>query len=303
MMMKWIVILFITLVLFISGCTSSTETNADFPYVDTGVDMESWVIVPAGEFLMGLHDHETLIDYDYEIMVTDVTNAQYASYLNEAIASGTIKIIGNEIVGYYPGDEFHGYEHEEEIEEGDWLHIPLDDPSLRLDYEDQAFIVKQGYENHPMTIVTWFGAKSYCEFYGWRLPTEEAWEKAARGTDGRPYPWGDGIERNNANYYSSKDIFEKISTGTSDTTPVGFYNGQTYEGYQTLDSPSPYGAYDMAGNVWQWTGDVYDNQHYRYMRGGSKENYAYNLRVWTRNSAGPDYYSPNVGFRCVRDIE
>jgi len=152
-----------------------------------------------------------------------------------------------------------------------------------------------------MVIVTWFGAKAYCEFYGWRLPTEIEWEKAARGIDGRPFPWGDEIERNNANYYSSHDLFEKIVGGLGDTTPVGFYNGRTYDGYETLDSASPYGLYDMAGNVWQWTGDVYEDQHYRYLRGGSRENYAYDLRVWTRNSAGPTYYSPNVGFRCVRD--
>ena len=57
----------------------------------------------------------------------------------------------------------------------------------------------------------------------------------------------------------------------------------------------------MAGNVWQWVGDDYPDQHYRYMRGGSKESYAYNLRIWTRNSAGPTFYSPSVGFRCVRE--
>ena len=59
----------------------------------------------------------------------------------------------------------------------------------------------------------------------------------------------------------------------------------------------------MAGNVWHWVGDVYELQHYRYLRGGSKADYAYNLRVWTRNNAGPDYHSPSVGFRCVRDVE
>lgn len=145
------------------------------------------------------------------------------------------------------------------------------------------------------------GAMSYRDFYDWRLPSEIEWEKATRCVDSRPYPWGDSIERNNANYYSSHDIFEKIAGGLGDTTPVGFYNGQTYEDYETLDSPSPYGLYDMAGNVWQWTGDVYEDQHYRYMHGGAKDNYAYNLRVWTRNSAGPEHYGPNIGFRCGRD--
>ncbi len=107
----------------------------------------------------------------------------------------------------------------------------------------------------------------------------------------------------NANYYSSQDIFEKTFGKQGSTAPVGFYNGSVYDDFITSDSPSPYGLYDMAGNVWQWTGDVYENQHYRYMRGGSKDTYGYNLRVWTRNSAGPEYYSPAVGFRCARNSQ
>jgi formylglycine-generating enzyme required for sulfatase activity len=301
--MKLVLIFLVLSILLLVSCTPSDVSTTPSPRINTGIDSDSWVLIPAGEFLMGLHDHETDLDYNYEIMVTDVTKAKYAEYLNAALSSASVKIVADRIVGYYPGDEFRGYEHEEEIEAGDWLYIPLDDPGLRLNFDGESFSSMPGYENHPMTLVTWFGAKAYCEFYNWRLPTEEEWEKAARGEDARPFPWGDGIEPNRANYYSSHDIFEKIVGGLGDTTPVGFYNGQSYEGFSTLDSPSPYGLYDMAGNVWQWTGNVYDNQHYRYMRGGSKDNYAYNLRVWTRNSAGPNYYSPGVGFRCVRDLE
>jgi formylglycine-generating enzyme required for sulfatase activity len=288
--------------IFLAGCGSGagSASGEPPPIVETGIDPDAWVRIPAGEFLLGLHEHETLVEYDYEAMVTDVTNAQYARYLNEALAAGSIEIVDDQVMGYYPGDEFHAHEHEEEIPAGNYVHLPLDDEGLRLDFDGQNFTPKTGYENHPMVLVSWFGAKAYCEFYGWRLPSEIEWEKAARGGDARPFPWGDEIARNNANYYSSHDVFEKIWGGAGGTTPVGFYNGKTYDGYETLDSPSPYGLYDMAGNVWQWTNDVYENQHYRYMRGGSKENYGYNLRVWTRNSAGPSYYSPSVGFRCAR---
>jgi formylglycine-generating enzyme required for sulfatase activity len=243
-----------------------------------------------------------MVDYDYEIMVTTVTNAQYASYLNEALSSGTVKIAGDQVVGYYPGDEFHGYRHEEEISAGDWRHVTINDPGLRLAYQNHTFSPLEGYENHPMVHVTWFGAEAYCDFIGARLPSEVEWEKAARGTDGRPYPWGDEIHAENANFYSSHDIFEKIVGKQGDTTPVGFYNGNVYAGFQTIDSPSPYGLYDMAGNVWQWTGDVYKGAHYRTLRGGSKADYGYNLRVWTRNNSHPDYASPSVGFRCVRSL-
>jgi formylglycine-generating enzyme required for sulfatase activity len=288
--------------IFLTSCGSVGVVSTTPPSIDTGVDPNAWSLVPAGEFLMGLHEHETNLDYNYEIMVTDVTNGQYAAYLNEALLAGKVKIVGDEIVGYYPGDEFHAHEHEFEIKAGDWLHIPLGEPGLRMQYDGKSFTPLSGYEDHPVTMVTWFGAKAYCEFYEWRLPSEAEWEKAARGQDARPYPWGEGIKPNSANYYSSHDVFEKIAGKLGDTTPVGFYNGGTYGGYHTLDSPSPYGLYDMAGNVWQWTGNVYQDQHYRFMRGGSKDNYAYNLRVWTRNSAGPDYYSPAVGFRCLREI-
>ena len=283
----------------LTGCSSqATGTPAQ---IDPGIDPEAWVLIPAGVFLQGQHEHEVLLEDDYEMMVTDVTNAQFADYLNEAVKKGSLKIDGDQIVGYYPGDIFHGYEHEMEISAGDWLHVPLAEKELRLAQVDGRFLSKPGYENHPMVMVTWFGAKAYCEYHGWRLPTEAEWEKAARGEDNRPYPWGNKISPQHANYYSSHDLFEKVIGGLGDTTPVGMYNGKTYSGFETLDSASPYGLYDMAGNVWQWMGNVYPDQHYRYLRGGSKADYSYNLRVWMRNSAGPDYYSVNVGFRCVRD--
>ena len=83
--------------------------------------------------------------------------------------------------------------------------------------------------------------------------------------------------------------------------PGGFYNGQTYAGYLTLNSASPYGLYDMAGNVWQWVGDIIAGLRDRFLHGGSKDTDDMDLRVWARNSAIPTYYSPGVGFRCVKN--
>ena len=112
--------------------------------------------------------------------------------------------------------------------------------------------------------------------------------------------WGEQITASNANFYASRDPFEDMRSVGSRTTPVGFYNGQTYAGFVTADSASPYGLYDMAGNVWQWTGDVYEGMHYRFLRGGSKDVYDMDLRLWVRNNATPTYVSPGVGFRCAR---
>jgi len=296
--MKCILPTILLLAVFLASC-APLDLNAASPTFDTGVDPNTWAQIPAGEFYAGQHEKlETTAAY--EIMITDVTTAQYASFLNEALAAGYIQVDGDQIVGFYPGDEFHGVKHEERIGAGDWIFIPLNDPSQRIQWDGTTFTVQGGYENHPMTMVSWFGAWGYCGYNGWRLPTEVEWEKAGRGTDTRPFPWGDEMLRENANFYASRDPFEDMSTYGSRTTPVGFYNGNTYAGYTTLNSASPYGLFDMAGNVWQWTGDVYEGMHYRFLRGGSKDTYDMDLRLWVRNNATPTYVSPGVGFRCAR---
>ena len=296
--MRRILITLSLLAILLSAC-GEVDLNAPLPVFDTGIDPNVWAQIPAGDFYFGQHE-DVESTGAYEIMITDVTTAQYADFLNAALADGSVKVDDGTIVGYYPGDVFRSVKHEEEINAGDWLFIPLDDPSQRIKFDGSQFTVQAGYENHPMTMVTWFGAWGYCEYNDWRLPTEMEWEKAGRGTDTRPFPWGDEIYRNNANFYASRDPFEDMSSFGSRTSPVGFFNGKTYDGYATFDSASPYGLYDMAGNVWQWMGNVYEGMHYRFMRGGSKDVYDMDLRLWVRNNATPTYYSPGVGFRCAR---
>jgi len=303
-MKKTACFLVILLVAGMVACTPDTSRvgREAPPYIETGVDPEGWALVPAGEFLKGHHLEETMVDYDYEIMVTHVTNAQYAAYLNEALAAGTIKVVDDAVMGYYPGDEFQGYNHEFEVPAGDKLHVPLGKAGLRILFGGEKFTVQKGFENHPVVMVTWFGAKAYCDFRGLRMPTEVEWEKAARGTDERPYPWGEEITLNHANFHSSRHAVSEKFGDYVFTTPVGLYNGRTYGDFKTENALSPYGVYDMAGNAWQWTGDDYPYTHLRFMRGGSSANYEYNLRVWRNNSAAPDHYGMNIGFRCVRDV-
>ena len=291
----------LAMTLIVLAACAPVDLNAPIYVYETGVDYNAWVTIPAGPFYHGQEAELEDIGYDYEIMVTDVTVGQYVGFLMFAMPDGAIKVYGDQVVGFYPGDEFHGVKHEIEIPLGDYGFIPLNDPTSRITYNGSQFQINFDYANHPMTDVSWFGARGYCEYYGFRLPTELEWEKAARGSaDDRPFPWGYDIARDNANFYASRDPFEDMNTFGSRTTPVGFYTGQTYNGYVTLNSASPYGLYDMAGNVWQWTGNVYEGQSYRYLRGGSKDTYDMDLRIWVRNNATPTYYSPGVGFRCVR---
>ncbi len=320
-MKKFIFLVTLLTLGLLSACGPAPSVSAiEPPYVETGVDPETWASIPAGDFPFGQHDHITHVD-EFEIMVTDVTVEQYVQFLNAALRAGEISVGDFEVEageilwheegvgGYHPGDPFDGYKHEEEIKPGDKLYMPFDS-GLRLTYDGSTFTAMDSYTNHPMTLITWWGANAYCEFYDYRLPLEVEWEKAARGTEyvdghGLPFPWGTEIHGNNANFYSSFDLFEKMFGKLGNTTPVGFYNGQIYDlgegSYETHDSVSPYGLYDMAGNVWQWMGDDYHDQHYRHMRGGSFYSYEVDLRVWKSNSAGPQHYSPALGFRCARD--
>jgi len=295
----YLALVFVTL----ASCSTAVIINEETKSVDTGVNPDSWAIIPAGQFYYNMHSKVVDIEYDYEIMITDVTNQQYANYLNEALAKKTIQIEDGKVTGYYPGDPFDGYLHEWEIKEGYYLHIPFAEAGSHIKFADNIFTVGKGFENHPVVMVTWYGAKAYADFYGYRLPKEIEWAKAARGTDKRAYPWGDHISANITNYGSSKNALQRLYGGNiSRTTPVGYFNGNTYDDLVTEDNRSPYGLYDMGGNVWQWVGDDYADVHYRYMRGGSFTNYEYNLFVWARNSAGPDFYNINIGFRCARDI-
>ncbi len=290
----------VLLTAFLVSCTP-VDLNEPVPTYDPGVDSSSWVTIPAGPFLAGQEDKTVVIDQDYQMMVTDVTVAQYVDFLNKGIDDGTLSIDADTVTGAYPGQPFLGVKHEIRIDPGRYLLVPLKDPASPFAFDGENFLARAGWENHPVVNVSWFGAWTFCGYNNWRLPTEMEWEKAARGSDdNRPFPWGQTIALNNANYYKSGDPFEDMRTVGSRTSPVGFYNGQTYDGYATLDSASPYGLYDMAGNVWQWLGDVQPGFSDRLMHGGSAATYDMDLRIWVRNSAPPMEFGPDIGFRCAQ---
>ena len=122
--MRWILIFIILLTILLAGC--ATEANVGSitpPYIETGIDPNLWANIPAGEFPYSQHDHMTTVDYDYQIMITDVTNEQYSEYLNAALKTGDINVgdvdvesgdiseTVNGVNGYYPGESFQGYKH------------------------------------------------------------------------------------------------------------------------------------------------------------------------------------------------
>ena len=253
-----------------------------------------FVTVEAGDYTYGSDDQILNIDYDYQIMKYEVTNAEYTEFLIEAYATGEVWLSGGDVEGFYPGDgEYPG---------GNYELYDLGEPSDsynygRIDWNGTTFIVTEGYGGHPVIEVTWFGAYKFAEHYGLHLPDEYEWEKAARGNSGYDYPWGNSIDGSRANYSGSGDPWD------NGTTPAGFYNGQTYEGFVTTDSPSQFGAYDMAGNVWEWTKSWYsEGSSYRVRRGGSWNDYAYYCQSWTRNYYNPDVSYSVVGFRCARTL-
>lgn len=221
------------------------------------------VLVPAGPFFMGPNRREVFLDA-YYIDRTPVTNRQFQRFVL--------------VTGYRPTDAHAG---------GRFLaHWVRGAPP-------------RGLEEHPVVNVSWDDAYAYALWAGKRLPSEAEWEKAARGTDGRKYPWGKAEPGPTRAHYGGKN---------RGTVPVGAYP----------EGASPYGVLDMAGNVQEWCEDIDDPAFYEdgptrnprntrkaeravyVMRGGSWLFNAQSLKTYARTSFEPHYRFAGGGFRCVR---
>lgn len=254
------IILVSLMLLMIAISLFACQTKEREPDTKDGAPM---VFVPAGEFLMGSDilneqpEHTVYLD-DFWIDKYEVTNGNYQKCVEEGGCSDRLR-------------------------EGSNIHRPY--------YGDPAF------DNFPVNQVTWAEANQYCQWAGKRLPTEAEWEKAARGTDGRIFPWGN--EWDASVVHSNQSNFQ-------DTVEVGSFP----------EGASPYGAMDMAGNLWEWVNDWYSETYYaespdpnptgpaegniKVIRGGGYGGFDAGMRVSVRRGdLLPSESLMFVGFRCV----
>jgi sulfatase modifying factor 1 len=258
-----------------------------------------YVYVPAGPFEMGDHAgdglarerpvHVVQLDAFY-IGKFEVTNGEWTTFRDDA---------GYDDPRFWP----------------DGHVVPRD----QIPYWSQANNHgggTPGTEGYPALGVNWDSATAYCAWLSartgkhYRLPTEAEWEKAARGSDHRRYPWGEGIDHTYANFVGAR-AFDTVQ-------PVGYYDGSPRSEQPTHSNASPYGAFDMAGNVMEWCQDWYGRDYYasspgdnpqgpetgayRVLRGGSFFVEMIDLRTTARSAAWPSLQAHRmIGFRAVRE--
>lgn len=205
--------------------------------------------IPAGEFLMGDDNgdgdeaprHRVFTDA-FEIGKFEVTNSEYATFLTEGLKRNVVLHDGNLILQNMPPYRFVFYTKIPDYDRVEQFFRVVSGDGL----DEVRVEVTPGFENHPVVYVTWYGAYAFAEFYGFRLPFEAEWEKAARGGQQLEYATADGSMSNdlaNIAGFGGRDIYER-------TAAVGSF------------PPNPYGVHDMSGNVAEFIRDFYETDFY-----------------------------------------
>ncbi|MCF7954168.1 MAG: SUMF1/EgtB/PvdO family nonheme iron enzyme, partial [Phycisphaerae bacterium] len=217
----------------------------------------------------------------------ETTNDQYCQFLNAALASGDI-YVSNKIVyganGSNSGEDYADCVYFETTETYSYSQIT---------YSEGVFSVRSrdGYDmsRHPVVAVSWYGATAFCNYFGYRLPTEWEWQAVADYDGSFTYGCGTTLDFSKANYYDGISHANPLNLSMYPyTSPVDYYDSYGY------------GMHDMAGNAYEWTSSIYSSS-YRVMRGGSWGNYAgyCSVSYWTYDG-DPSLISYVMGFRVCR---
>jgi iron(II)-dependent oxidoreductase len=252
----WLIRKFVYLAASVGITTADLKVAAKIS--DRMPEIGDMVKVAAGPFLYGEDKQPSTIDHAYEIDAYPVTNAQFAKF---------IEAKGYENKKYWSKEGLSWLDKEKVTSPRYWVDEKWNKPE------------------HPVVGVTYYEAEAYAKWSGKRLPTEQEWEKAARGDNGQQYPWGEEFD---------KSLCNTEESGIGATTPVNSYPG----------GKSPYGCYDMAGNVWEWTASYREEgSNTPVLRGGSWYNDRDSARCANRDGYDPNYWNYNVGFRCARAVQ
>ena len=258
--------------------------------------------------------HYAEIKNSYRICKYEVSNFWYLQYLEAELAADDpeIQFLSQAIWS------------RDETGAAPVLYCELSQSRIYYSLDEERFLIAPGFEDHPVTGVTWDGANAYALAYGLRLPSEAEWEVAARGMEGDldyPFPGGVNLQRSEGrfrvNFLDARETSDPFRNGT---TPVGFYDGRLYAGFQTVDTRSSFGCFDMAGNVAEWVNDWFDSYNYdrvleygeivpdpqgpnlgifKVARGGSYIGTRVDCRATARRGYEPEEYGTSIGFRCA----
>jgi formylglycine-generating enzyme required for sulfatase activity len=253
-------------------------------------DLDRFVEIPAGEYQAGVKKEAGEIPYMYFFAKYPVTNIQYARFVKED---------GYQVREYWSEVGWEWRTGKLDLRplqdvETEWLEHR---PPAKRNVPYYWHSIELSNPIVPVVGVSWFEAEAYCKWlakkivavpdgYTIRLPRDDEWERASRGTDGREYPWGEGFDKAAANTWDS----ESSGSGLGGTTAVCTFP----------QGVSPTDAWDMSGNAWEWTGSWYDDEKkYRIVRGGSWIGYQWFARSSFCNWSIPLMFNDDLGFRVV----